>query len=225
MGGRASLGRHERPESPSIEVHELSALVAVATGRALAKRQWPKIVLSCSLEPNPNIAVFQALFCPATLGSPLPVTALPQPGAAFRPISSLISRLSTRIPPRSRRPPRRRPATTRSRGESCRPGRVSRPRRGDPPVRIEPVVAAIERKMRIIGRHVSREAGNLGRRDVRRVGDNHVELAGERTAPIRGDERGTSRNAEAVRIGFCQREGIDRYRCRSLAHWAVRRAA
>ena len=49
---------------------------------------------------------------------------------------------------------------------------------GDLPVGVEPVRAAIERKMRVVTRHVGGEPGDLAGGDVRRVGEDQVESAG-----------------------------------------------
>ena len=67
------------------------------------------------------------------------------------------------------------------------------------PIRREAVVAAVERKPRLVIAHLRLQAGNITRRYIRRVGDKHVDAQAGRvpaaaSAPGRGCANGPSRS-------------------------------
>ena len=89
----------------------------------------------------------------------------------------------------------------------ARSGRVRLPRqgrrRGQQPcglrneraIGVKPVVAAVERAMRIVFADLGGETGDIGRADIGRVGDDQVETARQCRGIVAGDECGAVRQA------------------------------
>ncbi len=167
----------------------------------LPQCRWPKYSFA-GVEPTPNIAIFQALFCPATLWTePCHTPATTTRGRPAR--SSLTASFSTRNPPSRRRPATAEawdaPISTRIRPPGAKQlGRSGR----DAPIGIEPVGTAVQGKIRVVKGHFRRERADFAASDVRRVGDDQVEFALDRLAPVRDDERGAIGDAETLRIRF-----------------------
>src|SRR5262245_25976461 len=82
---------------------------------------------------------------------------------------------------------------------------------GDAAVGVEPVRAAVEGYPRIVACDLVGQAGDLGRRDIRRVGDDQVELAVDAVEPISGYKARAFCHAESLRVGFgkLERRGAD----------------
>ena len=85
-------------------------------------------------------------------------------------------------------------------------------------VGVEPIGAAVERRAGIVRAHLDIETGDIGRGDVRRIGCDQVERAGQRAGVVALDPRRAIREPE---LGGVPARGLQRL-CRNVSGEAMR---